>query len=228
MNALVVSSLLMGLFGGAHCVAMCGSASSAICGGAQARFPLAFNAGRAAGYVTLGAIVGTLGSAELGPATDFFRHSLRALAAVCMLAVGLHLLGLPSFVKTLEAAGAPLWRRAAPLAARLLPLRRTSHALLAGALWALMPCGLLYGALSVAASAASPAEGALVMGAFALGTLPVMLTLGLLARRLVQAFAHGWVKRAAGAVVLAFGLWSVAAVASAATTPDAPRACCPH
>lgn len=229
--SLIVPALLMGVFGGAHCVAMCGGVSSMLCAG-QGRpsgFSLAYNAGRVASYTLLGLIVGSLGTLDLGLPMDALRFGLRALAAVCMLTVGLHLIGLPSFVKALESVGAPLWRRVAPVARRLLPLRSPWHALAAGSLWALMPCGLLYGALALAATSESPLEGAATMAAFGLGTVPVMLTVGVLAHRVVQAFARAWVRRAAGALILAFGLWSTAGLAGqVGLAPGAQHACCHH
>lgn len=232
MSTLVVSALLMGLFGGAHCVTMCGGVSSLLCTGQpspSSRYSVAYNAGRVASYTLLGLVVGSLGTLNLGVSMDVVRFGLRALAAICMLTVGLHLVGLPSFVKALEQAGAPVWRRVAPLARRLLPLRTPWHALAAGGLWALMPCGLLYGALALAASAESPSLGATTMAAFGLGTLPVMLAVGLLARRVVQAFARSWVRRSAGALVLAFGLWSTAGLAGqVGLTGGHAHACCPR
>jgi len=232
MSTLVVSALLMGVFGGAHCVAMCGGVSSLLCSGQpspSSRYSLAYNAGRVASYTLLGLAAGALGSSSFGLPTDGVRFGLRALAALCMLTVGLHLVGLPSFVKLLERAGSPLWRRVAPLARRLLPLRTPWHALAAGGLWAFMPCGLLYGALALAASAGAPALGAMTMAAFGLGTLPVMLAVGLVAGRVVGAFARTWVRRSAGAVVLAFGLWSTAGLASqVGLTGASTHACCPR
>jgi sulfite exporter TauE/SafE len=231
MNSLVVAAALMGLFGGAHCVAMCGGAASLVCGGPSRGTPyvVAYNVGRIAGYTSLGLLVGALGSVDLGPSFDFVRFGLRSLAALCMLTVGLHLVGLPSYVRVLESVGAPIWRRVSPLAKRLFPLRSPLHAAIAGSLWALMPCGLLYGALALAASSFSPTEGALTMAAFGLGTAPVMLTVGLLARHVSNALARAWVRRVAGAVVLAFGLWSTGALAGqlGVGPRGTSHACCP-
>ena len=232
MSTLVVSALLMGLFGGAHCITMCGGVSSLLCAGRpspSSRYALAYNAGRVASYTLLGLVAGALGTLPFGMPMDVVRFALRALAAICMLTVGLHLVGLPSFVKALERAGTPVWRRVAPLARRLLPLRTPWHALAAGGLWALMPCGLLYGALALAASAESPALGATTMAAFGLGTLPVMLAVGFVAGRVAQAFARTWVRRCAGALVLAFGVWSTAGLAGQLGLPGAhAHACCPR
>ena len=243
-----MSALVMGLFGGVHCVAMCGGVVGVLCSAAprcptagglgrgsgsesesaggsesagesgrmrQVPYWLAYNAGRIASYTLLGFLFATLGTLSTGVfPLDGVRYMLRAVAALCMLAVGLHLAGLPSVVKGLESLGAPLWRRLAPLTKRFLPLRTPWHALVLGGLWGMMPCGLLYGALALAASAPSPAIGALTMTAFGLGTLPVMLTLSAVAQSVARWLARAWVKRAVGVAFLAFGLWSTAGVAS--------------
>lgn len=230
MNTLVASAFLMGLFGGTHCVVMCGGVSSVICGGGEkGRFSIAYNGGRIASYTVLGLIVGSVGSLSLGLPLDVVRFGLRALAAICLLTVGLHLAGLPSFVRGLESIGAPLWRRIAPLAKRLLPLRSPWHALAAGGLWAFMPCGLLYGAVAIAASADSALQGAATMAAFGLGTLPLMLGVGVVAAHVARAMTRAWVRRVAGVVVLAFGLWSTAGLAGQVGLGrhDA-HACCPR
>ena len=233
MSPLVVSAFVMGLFGGVHCVAMCGGVVGVLCSAAprcpsaalgsgsrasrlsQMPYWLAYNGGRIASYTLLGALFGTLGTLSTGVfPLEGFRFALRGLAALCMLAVGLHLAGLPSVIRGVEAIGAPLWRKVSPLTRRFLPLRTPWHALVLGGLWGLMPCGLLYGALALSASAESPAIGAMTMAAFGLATLPVMLTMGAVAQSVTRWLARLWVRRLAGAIVLAFGLWSTAGVAA--------------
>lgn len=249
MSPLVVSAFAMGLFGGVHCVAMCGGVVGVLCsaaprcpsasaGGrgrlAQAPYWLAYHVGRIASYTLLGLAFTMLGRASMAffP-LDAVRFMLRALAALCMLAVGFHLAGLPSLVKRLESVGAPLWRRLSPLTKRFLPLRTPWHALVLGAMWGLMPCGLLYGALALAASASSPTEGALTMAAFGLATLPVMLTMSALAQRVARWLARPRVKQAVGVTFLVFGCWSTAGLAAQAGVGTlfgvAPRRghCCP-
>ncbi len=91
-----------------------------------------------------------------------------------------------------------------------------------------MPCGLLYAALALAVSASSIAEGALTMLAFGIGTLPVMAGLGLVFARLVQSKSKASVlRRGAGVLMLAVGLWSTIGVAKEAVTPQ-KHACCAH
>ncbi len=250
MSPLVASAFVMGLFGGVHCVAMCGGVVGVLCTAAprcpsasgggersrlgQAPYWIAYNAGRIASYTLLGLLFAGLGTLSTGVfPLDAVRYALRTVAALCMLAVGLHLAGLPSIVKGLESLGAPLWRRLAPLSKRFLPLRTPWHAFLLGGLWGLMPCGLLYGALALAASAPSPGIGALAMTAFGIGTLPVMLTMSAVAQRVARSLAHPWVKRSIGVAFLAFGCWSTAGVAAQAGIgaafglAPAHHACCP-
>jgi sulfite exporter TauE/SafE len=227
MSPLLVPAFSMGLFGGVHCLTMCGSASSVLCA-RRGRFTLAFNAGRALGYTLLGAIAGAVGSWTVGHGIDGLRFAFRALAATTMLLVGLHLAGLPSFVGVFERAGAPIWRRVAPLATRLVPIRSAPHAIAAGALWSLMPCGLLYAALALSASAYSVADGASTMAAFAAGTSPIMLGAGALASRLAARAHTAGLRRAAGMLVLAFGVWSTAGVAMQAGVIPSFGAACAH
>jgi sulfite exporter TauE/SafE len=218
IDPLVGSAFAMGLFGGVHCVAMCGGVVGVLCSARpncrNPRSPsywLAYNGGRLVSYTVLGAAFATfslLTTDALG--LDVVRWALRAIAAIAMLAVGLHLLGLPSMVTAVESLGAPLWRRVAPFGRRL---EGIEGAFLLGGLWGLMPCGLLYGALALAASAESPLHGAEVMAAFGLGTLPVMVTMSALAQTVARWIARAWVRRAAGILVLSFGLFSTAGVA---------------
>jgi sulfite exporter TauE/SafE len=244
MSPLVPGAFFMGLLGGAHCIAMCGGVVSVFCSAAPtcrggtrltaAPTWLAYHAGRLASYSILGLAFASFSALTTNPdVLDAVRFGLRGLAAVAMLAVGLHLLGLPSMLAGAERLGASLWRRVAPLSRRLVPVVRLRQAFVLGALWGLMPCGLLYGALALAASAETTTEGGLVMAAFGLGTLPALLTMSALAQAVARIAASRAPRRIAGAVVLAFGLWSTAGVAkqSGLGAPFGVRAthhCCPR
>lgn len=165
---LVLTALVMGLVGGPHCIAMCGAA----CGGiAQAgggnRGLLLFQAGRVAGYAAMGALaaasmqaVGWLSiqSAALRP--------VWTMVHVTAMLLGLLLLWQARQPVWLEQAGRRVWQGARDFG------QRWGHGapLVLGGLWALMPCGLLYSALLVAALAPGVMQGAAVMALFALGT----------------------------------------------------------
>jgi uncharacterized protein len=135
---LLASMLVLGLASGVHCVAMCGGFVGAF---AQARViriqparrpwrALAlFNAGRITSYSVAGAAAGAVGGL-----LDF-QTALYALANVTLIAIGVHLAGLP-VLNVFERLGTPLWRRIQPLLSRNL-LAASAYG--AGLLWGWLP-----------------------------------------------------------------------------------------
>jgi sulfite exporter TauE/SafE len=237
--SLLLPALLLGLLGSSHCAVMCGGVASVLCGGLvplgrgarSAWLSVAYNLGRIATYAALGAFAGLFGTVlDRTPLAAGAAATLRLAAGVLLVGAGLYLAGvLPRFA-TIERAGAPLWRRAQPLVRRLLPARTARAALGVGALWGLLPCGLVYAALGLALASGTAARGALTMLAFGAGTLPVLLAVGALAMRVARAFAvRPWIRRAAGVVVVALGVVDVAAAGSQLASPlRAGPACCAH
>jgi sulfite exporter TauE/SafE len=137
-----------------------------------------------------------------------------ARGALAMLAVGAGTLpgqlGAGRVLARLETMGAPLWRRVQPAAARLAGAPGARAAALAGMLWGLLPCAMVYAALATATLAGGPARGALAMLAFGAGTLPWLLGAGaLLAPRRAGA-ALSRLRAAAGVLVLGMGVAGLA------------------
>ena len=209
-GSLAVTTLLMGIVGGPQCVVMCGAACAGIAGAAQTRGTLAlwlFQLGRVAGYSALGALAAgsmqalgwlTIQSAAVRP--------LWTLLHVAALAVGMLLLFNARQPVWLEGAGRALWAHTRSAVQR----HRVGAPLLIGTLWALLPCGLLYSALLVAGLSANPADGALVMALFALGTSLSMLAGPWLWLRLRGREGLGsWGVRLAGATLAASAAWAL-------------------
>lgn len=227
----------MGFLGSAHCFGMCGGIAGAFsavragepAAGASARDlqrALATNLGRMASYSAAGAIAGTLGASLIevgGPGTMLV---LRALAAVLIVAAGLYVAGWSTVVLRVERLGASLWRRIAPLAARTRASASLASAIAFGALWGWLPCGLVYSALAVAAAAGSASGGAMVMAAFGLGTLPATLAIALLSGRGAGLLRAHSTRRLAGAMVVAFGLWTFASAAMSFANSSTDAAAC--
>ena len=101
-----------------------------------------------------------------------FRSLFHAFALV----LGLWLMWRAELPPWAQAWGRYTWQRILRIAERL-GSAQMGAPLLTGLLWALLPCGLLYSALVVAALAAQPWQGALVMTLFAL-TSAAVLALG--------------------------------------------------
>lgn len=245
LEASLLSVFLLGLLGGAHCAGMCGPivgavvmaggrapgpagtarqirivAAAAAAGRQPTDWPrlLAYNTGRIVSYVAAGTLAGAVGSAAwFADHVAPVQQVALALAGGALIAMGLYLLGVLRPLGALESAGRPLWRRLAPLAARVLHARHPVQALGAGLIWGLIPCGMVYAVLVAAMASGSAADGALLAAAFGAGTLPNLLAIGWAAARSTGWLRSGWLRRAAGGLILVFGVLGV--VRSTGLTP---------
>lgn len=220
---------MIGMLGGLHCIGMCGGIVSAFSAASKPSRPfpvavisvtathtialdnvlrvLAYNAGRIGSYAIAGAIVGGLAGGV---------HSLSSMASLqiagywlanlMLVALGLYLMDAWRGLTRLEAAGQLLWRHIQPLMKPLLPIDSAPKAFALGGLWGWLPCGMVYSVLLTAMFTGSATSGASVMLAFGLGTLPMMLSLGLIGSRLKVWAQRRMVRVVCGAVVLAFGV----------------------
>lgn len=213
-TTLVVTGLLMGLAGGPHCVAMCGAACAGIgrAGhGANTRSMWIFQVGRLLGYSALGGVVAasmqglgwlSVHSAALRPVWTLF-HVTAAM-------LGLMLLWRARQPVWLEAGARTVWLKVRSAAGRLTGGCASGFApLLLGVLWSLLPCGLLYSALLVAALTSSMLEGAAVMALFALGSSVSLMAGPWLWLRLRGQGSGQWAIRLAGLALLATSLWAL-------------------
>jgi len=210
---LLLSALVLGLLGGGHCLGMCGGLMGALTmaippdqRGRRLRLLVAYNLGRVSSYAVAGFLIGLAG---LAVANSPAAMALRVVAALLLITMGLYLAGWWSGLTHLERLGRGLWRQLQPLALRLLPVTGAPRALLLGALWGWLPCGLVYSTLLWSASQGSAWQGAALMLAFGVGTWPVLLLTGLAAKRLNDLLRQRQWRVAGGLLVMALGLWSL-------------------
>lgn len=208
-NSLALTGLLMGLAGGPHCVVMCGAACAGIGRAASPRGTRAmwtFQLGRVIGYALIGALAAasmqglgwlTVQSAALRPV-----WTLLHVAAVVL---GLLLLWRAEQPIWLEQAGKAIWLRARSWVGR----SGAGAPLMLGTVWSLLPCGLLYSAVMVAAMSARPADGALVMALFAAGTSLSLMAGPWLWLRLRTDGSGRWGVRLAGLALALSSSWAV-------------------
>lgn len=198
-GGLFTSLFLAGLLGSmTHCVGMCGPfVVGQVVSRLEAR-PAAemrefhrltgaalapYHLGRATTYAGLGAAAAALAGGLINvTGLKWLSAALLALAAVFFAGYGLQRLGLalpwprgPSPGSEEGALGRVLGRVVRPLFARPTGWRGYGLGLALG----FLPCGLLYGALAAAAASAGPLSGALGMLAFAAGTVPALVAVGL-------------------------------------------------
>ena len=215
-----LTAFLVGLLGGVHCVGMCGGIVGALTLGlpseprqrlaAMLPFQLAYNLGRALSYVVAGAVMGALGMvlAQLLP-VYYAQRLLLLLAGLFMILLGFYLAGWWLLLNRVEQLGGRLWRRLEPYSRRLIPVRSPRQALLVGVVWGWIPCGLVYSMLVNAVATGSAFKGAGLMLAFALGTLPNLLLMGLLAGAAARLAHSAAARRTAGVLVILFGLYTL-------------------
>ena len=215
---------LLGLFGGTHCVGMCGPIVGLFAARLEARASrraaalVALHGGRLGAYAALGLVASLWGAAGVR-AWPTLGAVARVVAAALVVLYGLRLAGaLPAGEVRLPLEGR-LAARVRGALGRRLPLGTPRGALVAGGLWALLPCGLVYSALGVCASVGEPAWGVVGMLAFGLGALPWLLFVDAfvgLGRRLVQ---RPWARRVAGVAIVTLGVVGVAQGVRAGLAP---------
>jgi sulfite exporter TauE/SafE len=197
---------LLGSFG--HCSGMCGPLVLMVgarlrATGLAGRLALfgAYHTGRVAVYMLTAALLGAFG-ALLGVKSGI--GSVNGWVSIALggavMALGLGYLGLLPIERWMGGGG---WL-SGPMQ-RALKGSRASDMLVLGALNGLLPCGLVYSALLTAASLGGPLESAIGMGAFGLGTWPVLILIGMGGKGLGLRLRHR-MARLAGFFILFIGL----------------------
>ncbi len=225
--SVLISAWLVGALGGLHCLAMCGGFLAATGARDPVSMPLlplaaiirreaAYHGGRLATYMLLGAVFGTAGAAAMNAAALApLQRMLYFAANVLLVLLGLRLVGRSLQVPLLQSAGARIFGAVLPTIEPLLHRPGLTGRVALGLVWGLVPCALVYSVLPLALFAGGPMQGAAVMLAFGLGTLPNLVALGALMRR-----SRGWldakaIRSAAAAILIAFGLLGLWRVYSA-------------
>ncbi|OGL95966.1 hypothetical protein A2348_01650 [Candidatus Uhrbacteria bacterium RIFOXYB12_FULL_58_10] len=160
-----------------------------------------FNVGRVAGFAALGALTGWIGSVL--SLSSSMNGILILVIAVLMIGLGVNLLDvLPSGFSI---------RPPKFLSRRVVALSESRHPavpFVLGALTYFLPCGFTQSMQLYALSTGSPSHAALIMTAFALGTLPALLGIGA-ATSAAKGKNLAYLTKVAGAVVVVLGISNV-------------------
>ena len=228
--SLLISAWLIGALGGLHCLAMCGGFVAAASArdaslrgtGIEPLWPaarlvreqLTYHGGRLAVYALLGATFGAAGATAIDAVRLLpVQRMLYLLANVALLVLGLGLAARKPGFAWLQRGGAAAYARILPVVRPLLVRPGPGGRIALGLVWGLVPCGLVYSVLPLALFAGGAWQGALVMAAFGVGTLPNLFVAGVALGR-----ARHWLQRTgprcvAAALLTAFavaGLYRVA------------------
>ena len=212
-----LGALVVGLLGGVHCVGMCGGIVSALTFGLPESernrfasllpYQIAYNAGRICSYAVAGAIMGGIGMllTDLMP-IHLAQRVLLGVAGIFMVLLGLYLAGWWTLLSHVESAGSYLWKCIEPFGRKLLPVHTPGQALKIGIVWGWFPCGLVYSMLINAIAAGNMLNGAGMMLAFGLGTLPNLMLMGIMAGAVSKFTRSPFTRKIAGGMVILFGL----------------------
>lgn len=220
--SVLISAWLVGVLGGVHCLAMCGGFVAAIslrdgnaAGGAKALLParvivrrqLGYHAGRVGAYVLLGAAFGAAGTVALR-AVDVLsiQRALYVLANGFLLLLASGLVTRSMALAGLQRAGAKAFGAALPMLQPLLRRPGASGRVGLGIVWGFVPCTLVYGTLPLALFAGGPWEGAAVMLAFGLGTVPNLMATNLLIARTRSLYGRSTWRIAAALLLAGFAI----------------------
>lgn len=159
---LVVTGLLTSI----HCVSMCGAINlmAVVNSHTKSDFkkPLLYNLGRVISYTLIGGIVGFIGG--IISINDTINGVIMVVAAVIMLLMSLHMLGIVKFKL--------------PRLFKVKVGKGFNHSFVIGLFNGFMPCGPLQAMQVYALSTGSFIMGALSMFLFGIGTVPLMLFVG--------------------------------------------------
>ncbi len=175
------SALILGLAGSLHCIGMCGPIAVALPIGQDSRITytigrFAYNIGRTITYAVLGLICGFVGQTII--MSDYQQGLSIALGVIILIAVFT-----PSKYtgKLVGSTGnSRLFAKLKSLWGRMFSKSSVGALFVVGILNGFLPCGLVYLALAGSIATGSPQKGAIYMGLFGLGTLPVMMAISLL------------------------------------------------
>ncbi len=163
-----------------------------------------FHIGRLVSFFVLGGVIGALGSAFTLNTTASFMLGL--IIAAVMLILGINLLDLFHWSKRLQPA-MPKW-----LARHAYGVSKLNHTLtpfVVGVATFFLPCGFTQSMQIYTLSTGSFLSGALTMGAFALGTLPVLSAVSFSSLRIHDSRYAGIFFKTAGLIVILFALYNL-------------------
>ena len=210
------AALLAGLLGSAHCLGMCAGISGLFGVSAEVRslrrqlpMAVAYNSGRVLTYALLGAIVAGFGGALVDSRPTLARPILLITGTVITL-IGLQVAFNWRLLNPVERMGAVLWRKLAPIARHFVPVTSVPRALGLGLLWGWLPCGLVYSVLLIAATSVAPVDGAAIMVAFGIGTMPAMVMTGLGAAQMSQLLRSRGTRLGFGLLIIILGVLTIA------------------
>lgn len=200
----------LGLFGSLHCVGMCGPLAIAFCNreGDDMRHRLSsslgYNLGRTLTYTFLGLIFGLLGSflfvADIQKALSIFLGGLLVFSFMMSVDIDAKINSLPAVKRVYD--------RLRIAISNLYNQTKKYPPFILGMANGLLPCGLVYLALTGALTSGDLVQGMIFMALFGLGTIPMLVSL-VMGVNLVSPKFRSRFRKVLPYVTLGFGLFLI-------------------
>ena len=200
----------LGLFGSLHCVGMCGPLAIAFCNrDGEGRMQLlasslGYNMGRTITYAILGLLFGLFGSflfiADIQKVLSIFLGGLLIFSFIMSIDIDAKINGVPMIKR--------LYDRLRVAISNLYNHTKKYPPIVLGLANGLLPCGLVYLALTGALATGDVLDGMLFMILFGLGTIPMLLSL-VLGVNFVSPIMRSKFRRVLPYVTLGFGVFLV-------------------
>ena len=172
--ALLAGVVVTSVVGSVHCLAMCGPLVGLHGGAKTMRLAAVHSLGRLSSYALFGVLAGLVGSAvDLAGRVGNLQRAATIAAAATIIGMGLFQIAQVRVARLRRRSGSSF----TAALVRLRPRSAVKRAYLIGTLTGLLPCGWLWAFVIAAAGTASALDGALVMTAFWIGTVPAMVGL---------------------------------------------------
>lgn len=200
----------LGLFGSLHCVGMCGPLAIAFCSregvgmGPRLASSLGYNIGRTTTYAFLGLLFGLLGSflfiADIQKSLSIFLGGLLVFSFIMSIDIDAKINSIPLIKK--------LYSQLRGAISNLYIHTKNYPPFVLGMANGLLPCGLVYLALTGALATGDVIQGMMFMAMFGIGTIPMLLSL-VMGINLVGPKIRSRFRKILPYVTLGFGLFLI-------------------
>jgi len=211
----------LGSFG--HCAGMCSPIAMAFSLNSQpstaniwqqVKFHGLLNLGRLLSYGLTGLGIGAIASVlvaggQLAGIDSSMRRGIAIATGLMLIGFGSSQLGIKFAVFKNIGITRAIHKTLSQWMQQLAQLPRSWTPLLLGITWGLMPCGFLYAAQIKAAETANPWVGGAIMLAFGLGTMPIMLGIGVFSSA-ISADQRSQLSQLGGWLTIAIGVLTIA------------------
>ena len=177
LNAIFEIGFLMGLIGSVHCIGMCGPLVMALPISQQTNFQkwqsiLLYHAGKISSYTILGILLGLFGS-QL-PVYGVQENLSIVMGSIMLLYVVYVFVIKPKFISSFLQFNL-LYTYIVKKMGQLFKRKNRAVFYLIGILNGLLPCGMIYVALTSALATQNILQGGLIMTFFGIGTMPALI-----------------------------------------------------